>query len=74
MSQKAAEVDTLTDRLADEQKKAREMQWAFEKEKCKSDKKEELESEELEVRQFLDKVVDRCPSVISHVFTVVYLT
>ncbi|XP_031644533.1 A-kinase anchor protein 9 isoform X5 [Oncorhynchus kisutch] len=48
VSQKAAEVDTLTDRLADEQKKAREMQWAFEKEKCKSDKKEELESEELE--------------------------
>nr|XP_046181660.1 A-kinase anchor protein 9-like [Oncorhynchus gorbuscha] len=48
MSHKAAEVDTLTDRLADEQKKARELQWAFEKEKCKSDKKEELEREELE--------------------------
>ncbi|KAM9419393.1 A-kinase anchor protein 9-like isoform 3-T3 [Salvelinus alpinus] len=48
MSQKAAEVDTLADRLADEQKKARELQWAFEKEKCKSDKKEELEREELE--------------------------
>ncbi|XP_064836312.1 A-kinase anchor protein 9-like isoform X4 [Oncorhynchus masou masou] len=48
VSQKAAEVDTLAERLADEQKKAREMQWAFEKEKCKSDKKEELESEELE--------------------------
>ncbi|XP_045081973.1 A-kinase anchor protein 9 isoform X2 [Coregonus clupeaformis] len=48
VSQKAAEVDTLADRLADEQKKARELQWAFEKEKCKSDKKEELEREELE--------------------------
>ncbi|XP_029591189.1 A-kinase anchor protein 9 isoform X4 [Salmo trutta] len=48
VSQKAAEVDTLTDRLAEKQKKAREMQWALEKEKCKSDKKEELESEELE--------------------------
>lgn len=58
MSQKAAEVDTLVDRLADEQKKARELQWAFEKEKCKSDKKEELEREELEVRQFVVKVED----------------
>ncbi|KAL0962245.1 hypothetical protein UPYG_G00337570 [Umbra pygmaea] len=47
-SQKAAEVETLTDRLAEEQKKARELQWAFEKEKCKSDRKEELEKEELE--------------------------
>ncbi|XP_045077909.1 A-kinase anchor protein 9-like isoform X2 [Coregonus clupeaformis] len=48
VSQKAAEVNTLTDRLAGEQKKARELQWAIEKEKCKSDKKEEIESEELE--------------------------
>uniref|UniRef100_A0A4W5NCG0 Pericentrin/AKAP-450 centrosomal targeting domain-containing protein n=1 Tax=Hucho hucho TaxID=62062 RepID=A0A4W5NCG0_9TELE len=55
MSQKAAEVDTLADRLADEHKKARELQWAFEKEKCKSEKKEELEREELEVRPFVVK-------------------
>uniref|UniRef100_A0A4W5NCJ2 Pericentrin/AKAP-450 centrosomal targeting domain-containing protein n=1 Tax=Hucho hucho TaxID=62062 RepID=A0A4W5NCJ2_9TELE len=58
MSQKAAEVDTLADRLADEHKKARELQWAFEKEKCKSEKKEELEREELEVRPFVVKVED----------------
>uniref|UniRef100_A0A4W5NB75 Pericentrin/AKAP-450 centrosomal targeting domain-containing protein n=1 Tax=Hucho hucho TaxID=62062 RepID=A0A4W5NB75_9TELE len=57
MSQKAAEVDTLADRLADEHKKARELQWAFEKEKCKSEKKEELEREELEVRPFVVKKI-----------------
>ncbi|XP_067267418.1 A-kinase anchor protein 9 isoform X2 [Chanodichthys erythropterus] len=48
VSLKAAEVDTLTDRLADEQKRARELQWAYEKEKCKSDRKEETEREEVE--------------------------
>ncbi|XP_028978659.2 A-kinase anchor protein 9 isoform X3 [Esox lucius] len=48
VSKKAAEMDTLTDRLAEEQKKAREQQWTFEKEKCKSDRKTELEREELE--------------------------
>ncbi|RXN17040.1 A-kinase anchor 9-like protein [Labeo rohita] len=44
----AAEVDTLNDRLAQEQKRARELQWAFEKEKCKSDRKEETDREEVE--------------------------
>ncbi|XP_051727849.1 A-kinase anchor protein 9 isoform X5 [Ctenopharyngodon idella] len=48
VSLKAAEVDTLNDRLADEQKRARELQWAYEKEKCKSDRKEETEREEVE--------------------------
>ncbi|KAL1254810.1 hypothetical protein QQF64_012871, partial [Cirrhinus molitorella] len=48
VSLKAAEVDTLNDRLADEQKRARELQWAFEKEKCKTDRKEETEREEVE--------------------------
>ncbi|XP_058609416.1 A-kinase anchor protein 9 [Onychostoma macrolepis] len=48
VSLKAAEVDTLNDRLAHEQKRARELQWAFEKEKCKSDRKEETEREEVE--------------------------
>ncbi len=50
VSLKAAEVDTLNDRLAHEQKRARELQWAFEKEKCKSDRKEETEREEVEVK------------------------
>lgn len=50
VSLKAAEVDTLNDRLADEQKRARELQWAYEKEKCKSDRKEETEREEVEVK------------------------
>uniref|UniRef100_A0A673GSH6 A kinase (PRKA) anchor protein 9 n=1 Tax=Sinocyclocheilus rhinocerous TaxID=307959 RepID=A0A673GSH6_9TELE len=48
VSLKAAEVDTLNDRLAHEQKRARELQWAFEKEKRKSDRKEETEREEVE--------------------------
>ncbi|XP_016303745.1 A-kinase anchor protein 9-like [Sinocyclocheilus anshuiensis] len=48
VSLKAAEVDTLNDRLAHEQKRARELQWSFEKEKCKSDRKEETEREEVE--------------------------
>ena len=43
-------MDSLNDRLADEQRAAREIQWALEKEKCKSEKKEEGEREELEVR------------------------
>ncbi|XP_030644356.1 A-kinase anchor protein 9 [Chanos chanos] len=48
VSDKAAEVDALNDKLAEEQRRSRELQWAFEKEKCKSDKKEESEREELE--------------------------
>ncbi|XDV33472.1 hypothetical protein PO909_003874 [Leuciscus waleckii] len=48
VSLKAAEVDTLNDTLAHEQKRARELQWAYEKEKCKSDRKQESEREEVE--------------------------
>lgn len=46
---KAAELDTLTDRLVSEQKKSRELQWALEKEKTKMDRSEERRKEELEV-------------------------
>uniref|UniRef100_A0A8C1X4U9 A kinase (PRKA) anchor protein 9 n=1 Tax=Cyprinus carpio TaxID=7962 RepID=A0A8C1X4U9_CYPCA len=49
VSLKVTEVDTLNERLAREQKRARELQWAFEKEKCKSDRKEETEREEVEL-------------------------
>ncbi|XP_067282525.1 A-kinase anchor protein 9 isoform X2 [Pseudorasbora parva] len=45
---KASEVDSLTDRLAQEQKRARELQWANEKQKCQSDQKQEAEREEVE--------------------------
>ncbi|XP_041932184.1 A-kinase anchor protein 9 isoform X3 [Alosa sapidissima] len=48
LTQKATEVHSLTDRLAEEQRAARELQWALEKEKCKSEKREEREKEELE--------------------------
>ncbi|KAL4629820.1 A-kinase anchor protein 9 isoform X3 [Arapaima gigas] len=48
VAEKAAEIDRVNDSLANEQKKSRELQWAFEKEKCKSDKNEKNEREELE--------------------------
>ncbi|KAM6958852.1 A-kinase anchor protein 9 [Aplochiton taeniatus] len=48
VSQKAAEVDNLTDQLAGEKKRSRDLQWAAEKERCKSSRKEETEKEELE--------------------------
>ncbi|KAJ8267683.1 hypothetical protein COCON_G00128550 [Conger conger] len=48
VSEKAAEVDVLNKKLMDEQKKSRELQWAFEKEKCKLEKKDQKEREELE--------------------------
>lgn len=46
---KAAELDTLTDTLVNEQKKSRELQWALEKEKTKTERSEERRKEELEV-------------------------
>ncbi|XP_052388859.1 A-kinase anchor protein 9 isoform X4 [Carassius gibelio] len=48
VSLKTSEVHTLTDTLALEQKRAREMQWAFEKEKHKTDRKQESDREEVE--------------------------
>ncbi|XP_041039209.1 A-kinase anchor protein 9 isoform X2 [Carcharodon carcharias] len=52
LTDKAAKVDMLNDALANEQKKARELQWALEKEKCKVDRKEEQDQEELEDLKF----------------------
>lgn len=51
VSQKAAEVDTLTDHLSEEKKRSRELQWAVEKQRCQTGRKEESEREELEVRR-----------------------
>ncbi|XP_066571546.1 A-kinase anchor protein 9 isoform X3 [Amia ocellicauda] len=48
VSGRAAEVDRLSDTLAGEQKRSRELQWALEKEKCKTERQEEQEKEELE--------------------------
>ncbi|XP_051520018.1 A-kinase anchor protein 9 isoform X3 [Myxocyprinus asiaticus] len=48
VSMKATEVDSLTERLSEEQKRLRELQWAFEKEKCRSDRMQETEREEVE--------------------------
>ncbi|XP_045915257.1 A-kinase anchor protein 9 isoform X4 [Micropterus dolomieu] len=48
VSQKAAEVDALSDHLTEERKRSRELQWAVEKEKCQTGRKEESKREELE--------------------------
>lgn len=49
MSQKAAEVDALNDRLTEEKKRSRDLQWAMEKERCETGRNEESKREELEV-------------------------
>lgn len=50
VSQKAAEVDALSDRLTEEKKRSRDLQWAAEKGRCEADREEESKREELEVR------------------------
>uniref|UniRef100_A0A672Z8R3 A kinase (PRKA) anchor protein 9 n=1 Tax=Sphaeramia orbicularis TaxID=375764 RepID=A0A672Z8R3_9TELE len=53
VSQKAAEVDALNDHLTEERKKSRDLQWAVEKERCRTGRNEESKREELEVRSSL---------------------
>lgn len=48
VSQKAAEVDALNDQLTEERKTSRDLQWAMEKEKCRTGRTEESKREELE--------------------------
>uniref|UniRef100_A0A3Q2P8S4 ELK domain-containing protein n=1 Tax=Fundulus heteroclitus TaxID=8078 RepID=A0A3Q2P8S4_FUNHE len=48
VSQKAAEVDALNDELMEERKRSRDLEWAMEKEKCRSGRDEESKREELE--------------------------
>ncbi|KAM9386311.1 A-kinase anchor protein 9 isoform 2-T2 [Pholidichthys leucotaenia] len=48
VSQRAAEVDALNDQLIDERKRSRDLQWAIEKEKCRTGRSEESKREELE--------------------------
>ncbi|KAM6903836.1 A-kinase anchor protein 9 [Lycodopsis pacificus] len=48
VSQKAAEVDALNDQLTEDRKKSRDLQWAMEKERCRTGKNEESKREELE--------------------------
>lgn len=51
MSQRAAEVDALNDELMEEKRRSRDLQWAVEKERCRSGRDEESKREELEVKQ-----------------------
>lgn len=50
VSQKAAEMDRLNDQLSEERKTSRDLQWAMEKERCRTGRSEEAKQEELEVR------------------------
>lgn len=53
VSQKATEVNALNDRLTEEKKRSRDLQWAAEKERCETGRNQESKREELEVRFFL---------------------
>ncbi|XP_075995305.1 A-kinase anchor protein 9 [Genypterus blacodes] len=48
VSQKAAEMDRVNDQLSEERKRSRDLQWAMEKEKCRTGRNEETKQEELE--------------------------
>ncbi|XP_037649678.1 A-kinase anchor protein 9 isoform X2 [Sebastes umbrosus] len=48
VSQKAVEVDALNDQLVEERKRSRDLQWAVEKERCRTGRDEESKREELE--------------------------
>uniref|UniRef100_A0A3B3X2K9 Pericentrin/AKAP-450 centrosomal targeting domain-containing protein n=1 Tax=Poecilia mexicana TaxID=48701 RepID=A0A3B3X2K9_9TELE len=48
VSQKAAELDALNDELMKERKRSRDLQWAAEKERCRSGRDEDTKREELE--------------------------
>uniref|UniRef100_A0A665TEM7 A-kinase anchoring protein 9 n=1 Tax=Echeneis naucrates TaxID=173247 RepID=A0A665TEM7_ECHNA len=48
ISKRAAEVDALNDQLTEERKRSRDLQWAMEKEKCRTGRTEESKREELE--------------------------
>lgn len=43
-------MDVLNDQLSEERKRSRELQWAVEKERCRTGRNEESKQEELEVR------------------------
>lgn len=43
-------MDALNDQLTEERKRCRDLQWAMEKEKCRTVRTEESSREELEVR------------------------
>lgn len=50
VSQKAAEVDAMSEQLTEERKRCRALQWTMEKEKCQTGRSEESKREELEVK------------------------
>lgn len=45
-------MDALNDHLTEERKRSRDLQWAVEKERCRTGRNEESKREELEVRAF----------------------
>ncbi|XP_043923601.1 A-kinase anchor protein 9 isoform X2 [Protopterus annectens] len=67
LSVKTAEADAVNDKLVEEQKKGRELQWALEKENAKVERKEEREREELEdLKLLLEDQKQRCSQLSKH--------
>ena len=50
VSERAAELEALTDQLSEERRRTRELQWVLEKERNRTGRSEESQQEELEVR------------------------
>lgn len=69
MSQKAAEMDELNDQLTQEKKRSRDLHWAVEKEKCRTERDEERKREELEV-SFVFSSTTTC---LCHLFSILSL-
>ena len=53
VSERAGELEALTDQLSEERRRSRGLQWAVEKEQCRTGRSEESQQEELEVRDSL---------------------
>lgn len=72
VSQKAAVVDTLNDQLTEERKRSRDLQWAVEKEKCRTGRNEESKREELEVKPSDGGLLSLLPSQLSPSYIILF--
>ncbi|XP_061598345.1 A-kinase anchor protein 9 isoform X3 [Cololabis saira] len=65
VSQKAAEGEVLNDQLMEERKRTRDLQWAIEKEKCRTGRNESSKQEELEDLQLSLEEQKTCVAQLS---------
>ncbi|XP_062291626.1 A-kinase anchor protein 9 isoform X2 [Scomber scombrus] len=65
VSQKAAQVDALNDQLSEERKKSRDLQWAMEKEKCRTERNQDSKREEVEDLHLTLEEQKRCVSQLT---------